>query len=426
MRSLSIPIGRLKLLCRRHVALLQVFFLFSALLPLAVVLLGGYGWPGGSSSWSGSVRAALGLFLLMALLYGKWRGIHLNRSVLFLTSLLFAWVALSSLAIAENPDSLRRVIVLVVFILSVSLASQQGERYLCLILKCSVLLAVVAALLSLFNFYAICGLDIRYRASPLTKSGLAGFADFGNSIISGMHFAFSAVVAFWISLNASRKREVSFWLLCFSVISAYVVLTYSRSAWLALGISCLVLVLCSKRRFFLFSLGILSAVVGMVFLALYHPDVFLIEQSRGITYRDVIWQGVLKQMQGYWLVGHGAGESILPIAIPSGQVVSNTHGLHLEVLFQYGLIGLVLWILLTFCSIGLLSQNIHRSPLAALGLCLLISSTGVMFFELHGFIHTPNLVWQWVWFPLALASSRSICRKGLPGLRGIPGRSNCS
>ncbi len=143
------------------------------------------------------------------------------------------------------------------------------------------------------------------------------------------------------------------------------------------------------------ALLVLVALVLMKF-----PGMFDIEASRNLTYRDLIWRMVLDAMPGYWLQGHGAGVSMEVMHIPN-QTVVNTHSLYLEVLFQYGLTGLLLFL-------GMLALAIRRlwlssSPLALLALALLLASVAVMFFELHSFIHSPNLIWLWIWLPLAIA-----------------------
>ncbi|HLD09807.1 MAG TPA: hypothetical protein VJB68_07145, partial [Methylophilaceae bacterium] len=82
-----------------------------------------------------------------------------------------------------------------------------------------------------------------------------------------------------------------------------------------------------------------------------------------------------------------------------GQVVTNPHSLYLEVLYQFGLVGLAaLWLTLGMCLHGLWKAG---SDLGRFWLAVLAASSVMMLVEMHFFVDTPNVVWMWVWLPLA-------------------------
>ena len=155
-----------------------------------------------------------------------------------------------------------------------------------------------------------------------------------------------------------------------------------------------------RGRAIFWGLFVGAVILALVVITIKFPQVFSVEVERGTTNRDLIWTMVIDSMPGYWFAGHGAGVEMSQMSIP-GQTVVNTHSLYLEVLFQYGVVGLLLFLVALLMATR--AMWTERSDLSVLGVSLLAGSIGVMFFELHSFIHSPNLIWLWIWFPMAIA-----------------------
>lgn len=371
-----------------------------AWLSLAVLLLGRFWWLGETSAWASSLRFCLGFFFLVALL--NWRHVWpqiVECNLLLLLACFTLWVVASVLWLGGEADILRRGLVLLVFILAVAFLTGRHPQVLLQLLQAAAVLGAIAALVTIWLKLQNSGFDFRYRAFRLHGSGIPGFAEFGNPIISGMHLAFAGLTAFWCLLSSRRWPVRLFWGLLLLPLGFYTFLTFSRSAWLALAVGGLFLLWrLGNPRAWLFSGATLLMVTGLVLLQF--PGMLDVEAFRNLTYRDLIWRMVLDAMPGYWLQGHGAGVSMAVMQIPN-QTVVNTYSLYLEVLFQYGVTGLLLFV-------GMLSLAVRRlwlcsSPLTILTLSLLSASAAVMFFELHSFIHSPNLIWLWIWLPLGVA-----------------------
>lgn len=371
-----------------------------AWLSVAVLLLGRFWWPGETSAWASSLRFCLGFFLLAALL--NWRQVWselAERNLLLVMAAFTLWVVASVLWLGGEADILRRGSVLLVFIMAVAFLTSQYPRVFAQLLQAAAILGAVAALVTLYLTLQKSGFGFRYRAFRLHSSGIPGFAEFGNPIISGMHLAFAGLTVFWCLLRSRRWSSRLFWGLLLLPLGVYAFLTFSRSAWLALAAGGLFLLWrLGNLRIWLLSGAALSVVLALVLMQF--PGMFDIEASRNVTYRDLIWRMVLDAMPSYWLQGHGAGVSMEVMHIPS-QTVVNTHSLYLEVLFQYGLTGLLLFLGMLLLAVR--SLWLCSNPLALLALALLSASAAVMFFELHSFIHSPNLIWLWIWLPLAIA-----------------------
>lgn len=376
------------------------FSLVFACLSVAVLLLGRFWWPGETSAWASSIRICLGFFMLAALL--SWRQIwsELAERRLLLIVVTFAiWAVVSVLWLGGEADTLRRGLVLLAFIAAVAFLAGRSPRALILLLQAAAVFGAGAALVTLYLQLQKSGLEFSYRAFQLHSSGIPGFAEFGNPIISGMHLAFANLTAFWCLLSSRRWSSRLFWGLLLLPLGAYLFLTFSRSAWLALAVGGLFLLWrLGNPRVWLLSAG--GFLLTVVLVLMHFPRMIDTEVSRNVTYRDLIWRMVLDAMPGYWLQGHGAGISMEVMHIPN-QTVVNTHSLYLEVLFQYGLTGLLLFL-------GMLLLMARRlwlcsSSLALLTLAFLSASVAVMFFELHSFVHSPNLIWLWIWLPLGIA-----------------------
>lgn len=371
-----------------------------ALLPLSIVLLGRFWWPGETSAWASATRVALLLFLLCFLMVGRSACSRLDKRLGIALLLLAGWITLSVWFMGGQSDILRRGFVLLVFVLAVALLKRESEDKLLALLQVSAVVAAAAALVTIAIKLERIGLDMfRYRALRLHSSGVPGFAEFFNPIISGMHMAFAGLTAGWCLLVARKPSSRCFWLCCVVIIGFYVFLTYSRSAWLALGLGSMIL-LTLRGRLLHWGAAVAMLLLAMLVVTVGFPEILSIEAERGTTNRDLIWAMVLDNMPGAWLSGHGAGVEMAKMQIP-GQTVVNTHSLYLEVLFQYGLVGLLLFV----SALVLALQRLwgERSELCVLALSLLIGSIGGMFFELHSFIHSPNLIWLWIWFPLGVA-----------------------
>lgn len=370
-----------------------------ALLPVAVVLLGRFWWPGETSAWASSTRFALLTFLVCLVFVGRSVFARLDKKLGVVLLLFGGWIILSVALFDGQPEVLRRGLVLAVFICAVAVLKMDGEAALLNLLRAAALLGTAAALVTIYFELERRGLDFRYRAFRLHSSGLPGFAEFFNPIISGMHLAFAGLTACWCVLFARTSAARIFWFCCLSVIAVYVFLTYSRSAWLALGLGGLVLLILRGRAIY-WGLFVGAVILALIAITIKFPQVFSVEAERGTTNRDLIWTMVIDSMPGYWFAGQGAGVEMNQMSIP-GQTVVNTHSLYLEVLFQYGVVGLLLFLVTLLMATRAMWAD--RSDLSVLGVSLLVGSIGVMFFELHSFIHSPNLIWLWIWFPIAIA-----------------------
>lgn len=379
-----------------------------ALFALFALLLGRFWWFGETTSWAGFIRICLFLGLLLAV--AEWRAVlpYLRRNGYALLLLGFVvYLALNSVVLGDGKTA-RRVLLLMAFFLAVPLIAVHCRNGLWRLLE---VMVVASALVAVVTFVSLSGqglLSFEYRAMSISASGIAGFADFENSVLAGLELAFSAVVVLWLLLHARNWPARGLWLGCGALIALYVFLTFSRTGWLALAVSALLLFFTiedQRRR-----KQVLAALVvaGLLFLVLFHERIAYELFGRKLSHRDEIWQMVLQLMPGHWIFGHGADTGVAqslglrPLAGSEPMLIAHAHNIYLEVLFNYGWVGLAYFLVVLLTACRRLYARRHEA-LTRLWLAVLAGAMVAMVFDFASFVSTPNLLWLWLWLPLAWA-----------------------
>lgn len=365
---------------------------------LICLLIGRFWWPTESGNWEKTLRLLCGLSLLV-LAVQLFRERARLLSMTFLVFLLF-WAGLQVNAIAADSfSSVRQLLLLLVFTLMVMIMGGRDSRTWRIVLNVGVLSGAGFAGFSLLHKMLAGEFDVGYRVMSIHNSGVPGVADFGITIEAGMHYAFSFVVGVWLLLRSRRPAPIALWSLCVLVLGVYLYFTFSRAAWVAALVGALVLVISVARgrmrqaAFGVMALGGLAALVGGYRQLAYEFG------SRGLTYRDEVWRAVIERVGENWWFGHGAHTELGEVALSNGQIVHNPHSLYLEVLYQFGMFGLLSMVIVQVVCLYALWKS--TATLARLWFALLAAASVVFVVELHFFVAAPNVVWMWFWLPLA-------------------------
>nr|WP_301295565.1 O-antigen ligase family protein [Pseudomonas nitroreducens] len=361
-------------------------------------MVGRFWWPTDSGNWEKSLRLMTALSVLacsVALLRERARWM----SVLVLLFGLF-WLGLLANALAANSSSsVRQLLMILLFSLVVIAVGGKDGRFWRVVLSAGALAGAGFATFSMLHKAQLGEFSLAYRTMNIHDSGVPGIADFGITIEAGMNYAFSFIVALWLAVRSRRWPMISLWSLCALLQGIYIYFTFSRAAWMAALIGAVVLVLVATqgrvRRLALglIGLGGVAAVVGG-----YHQLAYEFG-SRGLTHRDEVWQTVIERVGEHWWFGHGAHSVLGDVVLSTGQVVHNPHSLYLEVLYQFGGVGLASLLVMLLASLWTLWRS--RAGMAPLWFSVLSASTVVFMVEMHFFIAAPNVVWMWLWLPLA-------------------------
>lgn len=350
-------------------------------------------------------------FLMVLELFGKLNlvsNLHIKIAPLNLSLfLLFLYLFFNAFLMSESLQPARRLVLYLLLFSPFLLLSLNVDVVKRIIILIAIVISIFAAY-SIVNQYFKGGLPSGYRKGELVSSGTDGVASFGNTIVAAMHYAVGYVILTYLFFTESKRFLLWFWSLLLSFVIVYIVLTFARSAWVACLVSgCVIYILTfSKRKARFYIIPILAFLAASYFLmnfASYEVG------ERGLTYRDEVWKNVVEQINGHWLLGYGLSTPLKPITIADGlMIVNNSHNVYLEIIYQVGLIGLFLYLVTLISAIYILFKSYLFKVYGSLSILLLaalISISVVMLIEMNSWIHTPNLLWMWLWVPLALTLS---------------------
>ncbi|MEN0108136.1 MAG: O-antigen ligase family protein [Pseudomonas sp.] len=367
-------------------------FILCHCLPLGwFALLTGLFWVGDRTRYHSLYYLCLAApTALVLLLQPRWlttlRPIGLVR--LFL---LFAAYMLLSLAWSDSTDSLlglsKRPLYIALLFATVVMLSHRAPTRLIQASNAAAWVAVAAALLSIARYWA--GDD---------HQRLPGYGALYNPLLSAHVYGFFA--AYWLC-RWYRQANAWHWpsLLALGVLGALLLLTGSRTPLMALAACLLWLGLLHwRRRLWLFVPGAVLMVLAWQLL----PTEGVL--SRGLSYRPAIWAEVWRQMDGHLLVGHGLGSPQVFKVAGLPEALADTHNMELGVLFEGGLLGLGLWLLLYGHALVYAWRQRQRTE-------VLMASTLVVFGLVAGFTEgsaffsRPKEHWFLLWIPLALLAA---------------------
>lgn len=375
-----------------------------AFITLLAFFLGPFYWPATNAAWAGFLRFTVFISVVMYCISGgpklRWDALSGMLIVLLL------YIVFNSLVLGES-QSIRRAFFIALFVFMV--ANFWREPVLPIyLLGIVAIIGVIFSAFSLLNLYRLGELEFSYRGSLVYFSGQPGIADFGNTIVAAMHYAACYCAGLWMLIKSKNGWSRIGWTLCIAIIAVYIVLTFARTGWAACLIASMVLFFMAIRSNR--CRNILPAALTIAGLLAWFAYKYLGYEVgvRGVTYRDEIWITVLEQVKEHLVWGHGGGAKIQPITTSLGQTVNTAHSTYLEVLYQFGLVGMFLIVAVLSTALRSLlrsSLSSNNAGQAAFGLALLASATFVMLVELSGLVDSPNLLWIWFWLPLGIALS---------------------
>lgn len=379
-----------------------------------IIYFSPFWWPSSNTNAVALIRAFIFIsafiFIFQAVLFKIKNGSKLDFNISnVLILFLFSYLIINTYFLSEDTKPIRRVLFLIMFFISIYFLNIRPvfSRWF------FILLAVTGfcfAAYSLISMYKLDLLPTAYREAGLSRSAHENVANFGNTIVAAMHFAISFILLVYLFLTETRRVLLFVWLVFLTVVSIYIVFTFSRAGWVGCAVAFMSIYAFTfdkkKIRFYLILAMLLSLLVYFSLQFLQYEF-----HERGLTYRDEIWATVLSRMPGHWLFGYGLSTELEPISIGGGvQIVGNTHNVYLEILYQTGFVGLILFLSVIIRTLYVLYKAI-RNPLygdvVVLFFSGLLAVLVVMFIELNSWISTPNLLWQWLWMPVALSLSIS-------------------
>ena len=140
--------------------------------------------------------------------------------------------------------------------------------------------------------------------------------------------------------------------LCFAVVAACLIFTWSRGAWLGALVAVSFFLLCLTHK--ALSYGLLATIPAVALVPLIPERVTRRFLSIGhfadssITYRLNLWSGVKNMIADHWMSGVGVGESAFctvysRYALPGIESAMHSHSLYLQLICCFGVVGAIIF-----------------------------------------------------------------------------------
>jgi O-antigen ligase len=331
------------------------------------------------------------IFVLLTPLREIW------KQPLFRLILLYLIYMLAS-ALWSDPFRLYEFgqrLTLSVFILSfIAITHYLNDRYKVgfdRLLQLAVFVAAVAAIISLVVWY-------RNHVFPLSR--LMGMGALTNVNEYANVYGIFALLATGYLLRASSLHERVLYIFAAMAFLCFIWFGQSRTAFVALFAALLVLVFNIAGQERIRSVAWLMAFIGI--LAIFSHGVIDHAWSRGASFRLQIWEEVITEVAEAPVFGHGL-LSEMHIWV-SGVDYQMPHNAFLSVLWQGGVIGLGLFLLLIVSAFRQ-AWRFGKEQGRFVVFSILVFSTGIMLTSVDDLIVRPRDRWLVFWFPLALLIS---------------------
>lgn len=358
-----------------------------------------------SSKQATLIRIALfsaSLYFILASFKGG-EEFFLNRFGIlsFSIFLLFFYLVLNSIFLSDDYKSLRRLAFLACLFIPFLYIKIDFVKSRAVLVVVALVISCLA-ILSLFNHYLAGTLPSGYRQGGLIDSGIDDVASFGNRIIAGMHYAIAFSIVTYLYFTEVNRSLLVVWGVFKFFLFVYIALTFARTAWAAAFVSFVVVfVMTFRKDQFRFYIPIVLLVPTFIYFYLNFAGYEFGE--RGLTSRDEAWLFTLSKMDGYWFFGHGLLNTIGWIPIMDGaKQLNNSHSLYLEILYQVGFVGLLLYLVSMVSAFYVLFKCFFMKIYGSLSV-LLIAVLSSISVDIIGWINSPGLVWMWLWLPLAIS-----------------------
>ena len=226
--------------------------------------------------------------------------------------------------------------------------------------------AALAGLVGLYQHFAGYAAGVWLAEELLDYVTFRVFSTFGNPNVYGIYLllAIPLSVAGFVYFKRSVLK-LSCLILSF-VLLVNLLLTFSRGSYLALAFIAGVLVLLMEKRFVVL---FLPALVGSLFIL---PQSVIIRiqsilnfQDASTMFRFAIWEGTVRMLRDYWMIGVGQGSDsfrrVYSFYALAATPTQHTHNLFLQMASEIGVLGLVVFIGLLACYFRAMSHLFVRT-----------------------------------------------------------------
>lgn len=322
--------------------------------------------------------------------------------VIALVLWVVAWAVFHPGSDSNTAQRVKVALMLIVYLTVVARIVRRDIGRFTMIIVASLATAAVCAWLTLYYQFLVLDHPLTYqyfRFIRLHELGWNGFANLNHPIVAGLYYSAFFIIGCWLFLRFQMSAWTGFLLIVAGGgLAFYILLTFSRGAWFALGSGGLVLLLLfnSRKSWSLLIFGAFLLVVGA---CLFWPEIQN-ERQIGVNGRDQIWSHWFSLLPEFWLAGRGASAD-LPFTLAGGSSVIHAHSLYLQLWYEYGIGGPLLFIGLLL-SLLWKAWQCREQPLARLGAALLVFAMVAMVSDIYAIFHRPSPYWVVFWLPVGI------------------------
>ncbi|MEW5544690.1 O-antigen ligase family protein [Pseudomonas soli] len=299
--------------------------------------------------------------------------------------LIWSGVTLFWSAAEDSVREAKRLLYILLFLMTFPLLGSMGLSITRRLLLLGGMLLAVAALISIVEFYGV-------SAQPLAER-LAGIGEISHPIL-GAYVIAAAIL--WMLYACPRHRGMQLaWALGLGCLGAFVILSQSRGAALALVVTVILGVLWHRDRASQCFALLATLATGLAFYLMY--DLIM---ARGSSYRPEIFMSSVHMIAERPLTGLGLGSYYRVEAL--GELFEHTHNMFTHVAVELGLPGMLLWLAVWLFTLGEIVRARHTA-FGKVVLGLWVFSTLAMQFDAASLTATPRAEWFISWLPVGLA-----------------------
>ncbi len=261
-------------------------------------------------------------------------------------------------------------------------------------LQICVLLAALAALLSLLVFY---------RDNPFPNTRLNGIGSLTNVNEFANVYGLFALLAMGFALQTNKPVYRVPFLLAIMVFICFAWFGQSRTAFVSMLFALLMLMgLMLKKGRVLYS-AIMAVLAGTLIVVFPEP----VEQAllRGPGLRPEIWAQIWAEAMAAPIAGHGL---VATVSVEASRLLFGTaHNAYLQVFWQGGVIGLCLFLAVLVVALRYAWWR-GRQQGDYTVFCILVFTTCIMMTGVDTLIARPRDQWLLFWLPIALLLSNPV------------------
>lgn len=275
--------------------------------------------------------------------------------------LLFILVTCISAATSISLQESRNIcLLLVAFILFyfVIINVVENKRQLKFLLYLFIIGAVISAIYGIYQYmfgdlYSQAWID----KNMFEDIRMRVYSTFENPNVYGEYLILVIPIIVGLIWTEKGWKKKMFLIATFGITLVALTLTFSRGCWLGIIFALAILLVIINKRF------IWLGVLGLLLLPFVLPEAIMNRflsigdmSDSSTSYRVYIWLGTIAMLKDYWFSGIGLGitsfNTIYPIYSYNSISAPHSHNLYLQLIVEYGIIGLVVMvgIIYNFCK----------------------------------------------------------------------------